>query len=135
MTLFEQMVWSATYAATINRFVGQADGEKLISLAIDDADEAILGLRSFVEEKGRLHLDEGLEAERRAALDLPEPLPVESEDQGCWSRDHHWVDRDDYKVCTYCGMVKQAKGNKPCKGNLPKIGLREEPEQGKLRGE
>jgi len=76
MTNLEQKIWATTFANTMSHWGGKAEGDKVISLAIHDADEAVMSLRLYVEEHGRLHLDEDLEAERRADLDLPEEQPM-----------------------------------------------------------
>lgn len=39
--------------------------------------------------------------------------------------DHKWVRRGEQKwdVCARCGVVRQALGNKPCSGVMPRIRL------------
>lgn len=60
------------------------------------------------------------------------------------SDEHEWIGKDDprmerwpslratmdYEMCIRCGVVKRRDGlNKPCKGTMPRITLREQPEE------
>ena len=37
---------------------------------------------------------------------------------------HAWATRDGWRVCSRCGVVRSAKGNKPCAGTLPAVATR-----------
>lgn len=49
------------------------------------------------------------------------PAPDDKQD----AQGHVWFDYHGTPTCKRCGLVRQADGNKPCRGVLPSISLRD----------
>ena len=133
MTRAEQMVWAASYSVSLQVSLRLRDREQAIRQAISDADEAVLGLRSFAEDHGVLHIDEDLEAERRADLDLPD-------DDEAGKPKHVWIRRVigrriSHETCGVCGIIRLADNeDRPCGGRPPKPGQRGDDDGGSAQG-
>jgi len=71
----ERIVWATVFGVNVAKYTSMAEPPRAADLAVSLADEAVLMLRERAD-LGTFHNDEGLEAERRADLDLPDPTAV-----------------------------------------------------------